>query len=176
MKFTETELQGAYVIELEPISDHRGYFARSFCRKEFSEHDLNPDIMQQNISYNSTKGTLRGMHYQQKPFGECKLIRCLSGAIHDVIIDMRQSSTTYKKWLSFNLNAKALTMLYIPEGFAHGFITLEDNTVVSYNMSEYYQNNASKGIRYNDPEFKINWPLKPEIISEKDSQYKDFHG
>jgi dTDP-4-dehydrorhamnose 3,5-epimerase len=166
MKFTETPLQGAYIIELDTIEDERGFFARSWCRKEFTDHGLNSDLVQCNISFNRKKGTLRGMHYQARPHAEAKLVRCTSGAIHDVIIDLRHDSPTFKQWCPAELTAQNRRMLFIPEDFAHGFQTLEDNTEVMYQMSEYYHPDHARGIRWNDPLFsRVRIPLKPATHS-----------
>ena len=171
MKFTETKLKGAYIIEPELIKDERGFFARSWCQKEFIEQGLNPNLVQCNISFNLKKGTLRGMHYQTKPYEEAKLVRCTTGAIHDVIIDLRPESSTFKQWVAVELTAENRKMLYIPEGIAHGFQTLVDNTEVFYQMSEFYHPDLARGIRWNDPELSLEWPLKEFIISEKDTSY-----
>ena len=174
MKFLETSLKGAYIIDIEPIEDNRGLFARSWCKREFEAHSLNSKIVQCNISFNTKKGILRGMHFQIKPFEEVKLVRCTSGAIFDVIIDLRADSPTFKGWFAVELNDKNRKMLYIPERFAHGFQTLKDNTEVFYQMSEYYSPDHSRGIRWNDPSFSIQWPEDKRIISKKDQQYPDF--
>jgi len=174
VKFLETSLKGAYIIEIEPIEDNRGLFARSWCKREFEAHSLNSKIVQCNISFNTKKGILRGMHYQIKPSEEAKLVRCTSGAIFDVIIDLRADSPTFKGWFAVELNDKNRKMLYIPERFAHGFQTLKDNTEVFYQMSEYYSPNHSRGIRWNDPSFSIQWPEDKRIISKRDQQYPDF--
>jgi len=172
--FRETKLKGAFVIELEPTEDERGFFARTFCRKEFQDHDLNPDLVQCNISYNKKKGTLRGMHYQVAPHEEAKLVSCLRGAIYDVIIDLRPDSPTYCKWFAMKLNSLNYVVLYVPEGFAHGFQTLEDNTVVLYQISEFYHPECATGVKWNDPTFGIEWPLSVRIMSKKDMNYPDF--
>ncbi len=171
MKFTETKLKGTYIIEPELLTDERGFFARSWCQKEFTERGLNPNLVQCNISFNLKKGTLRGMHYQTKPYEEAKLVRCTTGAIHDVIIDLRPESSTFKQWVAVELTAENRKMLYIPEGIAHGFQTLVDNTEVFYQMSEFYHPDLARGIRWNDPELSLEWPLKEFIISEKDTSY-----
>jgi len=171
MKFIETKLKGAYVIEIEPISDDRGFFARSWCQQEFRNCGLNPNLVQCNISFNLKKGTLRGMHYQAKPHEEAKLVRCTKGAIYDVIIDIRPDSFTFKKWIAVELSSENHKMLYIPEGFAHGFQTLEDNTEVFYQMSEFYHPVGARGICWDDPEFQIKWQLTSKIISERDLSY-----
>jgi len=174
MKFTETPLQGAYIIDLDTIEDERGFFARSWCKKEFANHGLIPDLVQCNISFNKKKGTLRGMHYQIQPYGETKLVRCTHGAIYDVIIDLRKNSPTFKQWYSVELTAGNRTMLYIPEDFAHGFQTLEDNTEIMYQMSEYYHSDHARGVRWNDPVFSIAWPVNNQIVSKRDREYTDF--
>jgi dTDP-4-dehydrorhamnose 3,5-epimerase len=174
MIFTETKLKGAYVIEPERLSDERGFFARTWCQKEFQEHGLNINVVQCNISYNKKKGTLRGMHYQAAPWDEVKLVRCTSGGIHDVIIDLRLNSTTYKAWISVELTAENRKMLYIPEGFAHGFLTLRDNTEVFYQMSEMYSAGHARGVRWNDPAFGIQWPTEISTISDRDNRFMDF--
>jgi len=174
MRFTATPLQGACIIDLDTIEDERGFFARSWCRKEFTDHGLNPGLVQCNISFNKKKGTLRGMHYQVRPHAEAKLVRCTSGAIHDVIIDLRHDSPTFKQWYPVELSAQNRRMLYIPEDFAHGFQTLKDNTEVIYQMSEYYHPDHARGIRWNDPLFSIEWPVEKVIMSKRDQEYADF--
>ncbi len=174
MKFIETKLKGAFVIELEKIEDERGFFARSWCEKEFAESGLNPNLVQCNISFNRKKGTLRGMHYQAKPYREAKLVRCTKGAIYDVILDLRSDSPTFKQWVAVELTSENRKMLYIPEGLAHGFETLEDDTEVFYQMSEFYHPEVAKGVRWNDTAFDIRWMESQPIISEKDKSYADF--
>jgi dTDP-4-dehydrorhamnose 3,5-epimerase len=175
MIFTETPLKGAFVIEPEIIKDERGFFARTFCREEFTSRGLNPNVAQCNISFNSKKGTLRGMHYQAEPYAEVKLVRCTRGTIYDVIIDLRRESPTFKKWFAVELAAKNSKMLYVPENFAHGFQTLEDNTEVFYQMSEFYAPEQARGIRWDDPAFAIKWPPASErLISDKDQAYPRF--
>ena len=174
MKFIETPLDGAYIIDIEAIEDERGSFARSWCQKEFAEHGLNSRIVQCNISFNKKRGTLRGMHFQVEPFAEVKLVRCTRGAIYDVIIDVRENSHSLKKWFAVELNESNQRMLYIPKGFAHGFQTLEDNTEVFYQMSEFYYPEYSRGVRWDDPFFSIKWPDGERIISKKDQEYPDF--
>ncbi len=193
MIFVETKLKGAYLIEIQKLEDDRGFFARSYCFREFEAHGLNPRVVQCNISYNAKKGTLRGMHYQVPPYEEAKLVRCTMGSIYDVIVDIRPNSATYSQWIGVELSSTRFTassfqltllyvspltahymMLYIPEGFAHGFITMEDNTEVFYQMSEFYAPDSAKGIRWNDPAFDIQWPLEPAVMSEKDRNYADF--
>lgn len=174
MKFTETKLKGAYLIEIEKLEDERGFFGRSWCANEMKEHGLNANISQANVSFNKKKGTLRGMHYQIAPYQEAKLIRCSGGSIFDVIIDLRKDSPTYKQWIGVELSSENYKMLYVPEDFAHGFITLEDNTEISYMMSEFYVPGAGATIRWNDPLFNIEWPIEPVLMSEKDEFQADF--
>ena len=174
MLFTETELEGAFIIDIERREDERGFFARTFCQREFQQYGLNPCIAQTNISHNSKKGTLRGMHYQGPPDGEVKIITCTQGAIYDVLIDLRTDSGTFKKWLGMELTAAGHRMLYIPENFAHGFMTLEDSTSVHYMMSAFYLPESARGIRWNDPAFNIDWPVQPAVISDRDENYRDY--
>lgn len=175
MIFKNLPLQGATLIELEPRSDERGFFARTFCAREFAKAGLNPTVVQCNVSFNGHKGTLRGMHYQLPPYQEAKLVRCATGAIFDVIIDLRRESPTFKQHLAVVLSADNRTALYVPPGFAHGFQTLQDNTEVLYQMSEYYKPEATAGVRWNDPAFGIEWPPDMRIISERDQRYPDYH-
>ena len=174
MIFSKTKLKGAFIIELEKLEDERGFFTRSFCTREFETHALNPRVVQCNISFNKKKGTLRGLHFQKDPYEETKLVRCTLGAICDVIVDLRSSSETFKQWVSVELTAHNGKMLYVPEGFAHGFQTLEDNTEIFYQMSEFYNPESASGIRWNDPVFNIQWPEDERAISEKDRQFPDF--
>ena len=175
MNFTETKLKGAYMIDVEPIEDERGFFARSWCQKEFRERGLNPNLMQCNISFNKKKGTLRGMHYQAPPHEEAKLVRCTRGGIYDVAIDLRPESETFKQWVGIELTAENCRMLYIPEGMAHGFQTLEDNTEVFYQMTEFYYPESAKGFRWDDPIWNIDWPTcDGRVISDKDRNYPNF--
>lgn len=175
MIFTETKLKGAFVIEPEKLEDERGFFARTFCRKEFEAHEFNPNLVQCNISFNKRESTIRGMHYQVKPYEETKLVSCVGGAIYDVIIDLRPNSPTYCQWLAVELSATNYKMLYIPEGFTHGFQTLKDNTTIVYQMSEFYHPESVQGVRWDDPVFGIQWPAASKrIISAKDDGYEDF--
>ena len=176
MKFHETELKGAFIIEPEKRADDRGFFARSWCQKEFEQHGLVPRVVQANISNNKYKATLRGMHYQASPYEETKLVRCTRGAVYDVIIDVRPDSPTYHRWIGVELTASNYKMLYVPEGFAHGFQTLEDDTEVIYQVSQFYTPSAERGIRWNDPLFQIKWLTPVETISEKDANWPDFAG
>lgn len=172
--FRETTLAGAFVIERDKHEDERGFFARTYCRQEFAAHGLNPEIAQCNVSFNKRKGTLRGMHYQAPPFAEAKLVRCTAGAIFDVIIDLRKSSETFRQHFAVELCASNGKMLYIPEGFAHGFQTLLDDTEVFYQMSQPYAPQCARGVRWNDPSFSIEWPPAERTIVERDRNYPDF--
>ena len=174
MKFHATELQGACIVELEKLEDERGFFARTWCRREFQEQGLVASVVQASTSFNTRAGTLRGMHYQAAPYQETKVVRCTSGAVYDVILDLRAESSTYKRWVAVELTAENGRMLYVPADFAHGFITLEDNTEVNYLISESYTPGAGRGIRWNDPEFAIEWACPVEVISEKDAGWPDF--
>jgi dTDP-4-dehydrorhamnose 3,5-epimerase len=174
MIFTETKLKGAFIIEPERLEDERGFFARIFDQKEFEAHGLNPRVVQCNVSFNKKKGTLRGMHYQIVPYQEAKLVCCIKGAIYDVALDLRPSSTTFKQWIGVELTATNRRMLYVPEGFAHGFETLKNDTEVFYQMSEFYHPESARGVRWNDPAFGIVWPDDIRVISDKDRQYPDF--
>lgn len=175
MKFTETPLKGAYVVELEPIEDERGYFARSFCTREFADHGIEHKIVQCNISQNKKKGTLRGMHYQAPPNEEAKTVYAMEGAIYDVIVDLREDSPTYCKWFGVELTKDDYKMLYVPKGFAHGFQTLTDNTILYYQMSEFYHPECSKGYLWKDPAFGIDWPLSATIMSDRDKAFRPFN-
>ena len=174
MIFTKTNLIGAFVIEIQKLEDERGFFARTFCQREFQEHGLNPNLAQCNISYNKVKGTLRGMHFQAAPHQEAKLVCCTQGAIHDVIIDIRPESSTYLKHFAIELTADAHNALYVPEGFAHGFLTTEPNTSVFYQMSEFHAPGYGRGFRWNDPAFSIEWQGDVNMISERDANYRNF--
>lgn len=171
MKFDPTPLAGAYVVELARIEDERGFFARSFCREEFVAMGLSPVVAQCNVSWNSRKGTLRGMHFQAKPHEEAKLVRCTRGAIWDVIVDLREDSATRYASHGVHLDAQNRLALYVPEGFAHGFQTLEDDCEVLYQMSEAYQPGLGRGVRWDDPKFGIAWPLPNPILSDRDRAY-----
>lgn len=174
MIFTPTTLAGAFLIEPERIADERGFFARSWCRREFAEHGLESRLEQCNISFNRLRGTLRGMHFQAAPFGEAKLVRCSMGALYDVIIDLRPESATYLQHFGAELTAENRSMLFIPAGFAHGFQTLADNTEVFYQMSEVYAPAYAGGLRWDDPAFGIRWPLPVSVISAKDAQLPNY--
>ena len=174
MIFTKISLPGAYLVELERREDERGFFARSFCNREFTDLGLDPCVAQCNISFNHKKGILRGMHYQLPPYAEAKLVRCTRGAIYDVIVDLRRDATTFMKWYSVELTAENRIALYIPKGFAHGFQTLVDDTEVFYQMSEFYAPESARGFRWDDPQFDITWPLQVSQISEKDLALQVF--
>ena len=174
MKFEETRLAGAWIIDINKLEDERGFFARTFCQKEFIEHGLNTRVAQCNVSYNKQKGTLRGMHLQVAPFQEAKLVQCISGAIYDMIVDLRPGSPTYLQHIGVELSAKSYRMLYIPEGFAHGFLTLTDEVNVFYQMSEFYAPECARGFRWNDPAFGITLPDELKVISERDASYPDY--
>ncbi|HEV3312155.1 MAG TPA: dTDP-4-dehydrorhamnose 3,5-epimerase [Chloroflexota bacterium] len=174
MIFTETPLAGAYVIDLDPLHDSRGFFARTWCEEEFEAMGLNARIAQCSVSYNRRRGTLRGMHYQVRPHEETKLVRCTAGSIRDVIIDLRPDSPTLHMWTAVTLSAANRKSVFIPEGVAHGFQTLEDETEVMYQMSEHNSPGAARGIRWNDPAFQIKWPLPVSALSETDSAFADF--
>jgi len=167
--FIETKLAGVYIIELEKIEDDRGFFARTFCQREFEAHGLNPRIAQCSVSFNRRKGTLRGMHYQVAPYEESKLVRCTMGAIYDVAVDLRPDSLTHKQWMAVELTEDNRRALYIPAGCAHGFQTLEDNSEVFYQMSEVYHPECARGLRWNDPVFGIQWPSETLVASARDS-------
>lgn len=172
--FTQTPLAGAFVVEPEPVRDERGFFARAWCQREFEVQGLASRWAQCNLSFNTKTGTLRGMHYQTAPHAEAKLIRCTRGAIHDVIVDLRPESPTFKQHFGTVLTSENRRMLYAPEGFAHGFLTLEDDTEVFYQMSAFYEPSFARGVRWNDPSFGIRWPGEVRVISEKDRNYPDF--
>lgn len=174
MIFTPLSLPGAYVIEYEPVLDHRGYYAPIWSAREFKAHGMSDRIVQCGGSYSRKRGTLRGMHYQASPHAQAKLVRCGRGAIHDVIIDLRPDSPGYCRWLAVELSAERSNMIYVPEGFAHGFQTLQDDSEVFYQMSEYYHREAERGVRWNDPRFAIQWPIADVTLSDKDRSYRDF--
>jgi dTDP-4-dehydrorhamnose 3,5-epimerase len=171
LKFIETPLAGLYVVEIEPVIDDRGFFARSFCARDFRAHGLEPTLVQCNISFNNKAGTLRGLHFQAPPHEEAKLVRCTRGAIYDVAVDIRPNSHTHLKWYAAELTSENGRMLFIPQGFAHGFQTLVDKSEIFYLMSEFYQPESGRGLRWDDPILGINWPIADLIISEKDRTY-----
>jgi dTDP-4-dehydrorhamnose 3,5-epimerase len=174
MIFHETKLGGVVEIHLNLQSDDRGFFARSWCETEFATHGLNPKLVQCNVSFNCARGTLRGIHYQEQPNQEAKLVRCTQGAIYDVAVDLRLESPSFKHWHAAILTAENHQMLYIPEGCAHGFLTLAGNSEVFYQMSEFYHPESARGLRWNDPAFQIEWPEEVKVISERDRTYPDF--
>jgi dTDP-4-dehydrorhamnose 3,5-epimerase len=171
MIFTESPLSGAYVVELERLVDERGFFARSYCADEFAARGLGPELRQCSVSYNARKGTLRGMHYQGAPHEEHKLVRCTAGAIFDVIVDIRASSPTYRRWFAAELSSANRTALFIPSGFAHGFMSLSDDAEVYYMISVPHAPQSSRGYRWNDPAFAIQWPMAPAVLSARDADY-----
>ena len=171
MKFIPTILNGSFTIQLDPINDERGWFARYFCKKEFSTIGHNKEWVQMNHSFSLKKGTLRGMHFQKPPYSEIKLVRCIQGSVFDVIIDLRKDSPTFLKWFGAELSAENKLMMYIPEGFAHGFQTLEDNSGLLYMHTAYYSPEAEDGLRYNDPQVNISWPLEISEISMRDTNH-----
>ena len=171
MIFTGTALAGAFIVDIEPREDARGYFARSFCREEFARHGLPTDVAQCNVSFNRRKGTLRGMHYQIRPKAEAKLVRCTRGAVHDVIVDLREGSPTWGRWVAVELSEGNSRMLYVPEGFAHGFQSLVDDAEVFYQMFEEYSADHARGVRWDDPALGIDWPLPDPIVSERDRTF-----
>ena len=174
MRFEETNLCGAWLIDLAPARDHRGFFARTFCVQAYADHGLTTGFVQHSTSQSVARGTLRGMHFQRAPRSEVKVVRCLKGAIWDVIIDLRPDSPTYCRWQGFELTAANQRQLYVPEGFAHGFQTLCDDSWVSYLISAFHAPLAASGVRYDDPAFAIDWPLPVTEISEKDRTWPDF--
>ncbi|MCG7853997.1 MAG: dTDP-4-dehydrorhamnose 3,5-epimerase [Methanosarcinaceae archaeon] len=175
MIFKESHLKGAFVIELEKIEDNRGFFARAWCKREFEAHGLNSRLVQCNLSFNRYRGTIRGMHYQETPYQEAKLVRCTSGAVFDVIIDLRRESPTYLEWIGVELTAENRKMLYVPENFAHGYQTLEENTEVFYQVSQFYSPESERGVRWDDPAIGIEWRVSDNLmISEKDKSRPDY--
>lgn len=175
MEFRQIGLDGAYVIELDKHRDDRGFFARTWCEREFREHGLDTRIVQCSISSNRKKGTLRGMHFQIPPFAETKIVRCTKGALFDVIVDLRPESPTFMQWFGAELTSAHGTMLYIPSGFAHGFQTLEDDTELFYQMSEFHSPAHARGFRWDDVAFAIQWPVAVKTISERDRTFPNFH-
>jgi dTDP-4-dehydrorhamnose 3,5-epimerase len=174
MIFHPSRLSGVFEIHLEAKTDERGFFARSWCQREFEEHALNPRLVQCNVSFNARKGTLRGLHYQAAPNPEAKLVRCITGAIYDVVVDLRPESPTFKDWVGIELTSKDRNMVYVPEGCGHGFLTLEDEAEVHYQMSEFYRSELARGVRWDDPAFQIAWPIPVQVISERDRTYESF--
>jgi dTDP-4-dehydrorhamnose 3,5-epimerase len=171
LKFTPTPLAGAYVIELERIEDERGFFARSFCQEEFRKQGLKPAIAQCNVSWNRKRGTLRGLHYQAAPHEEAKVVRCTRGTVWDVLVDLREGSPTRLRWHAQELSAENRRAFYVPEGFAHGFQALADDSEVLYQMSEFYHPGLARGLRWDDPKLGIRWPLPEPTLSARDRSY-----
>jgi dTDP-4-dehydrorhamnose 3,5-epimerase len=174
MQFTETELHGAFIVDVEPSQDERGFFARSWCVEEFARQGLDPRLVQCNISFNRLRGTLRGMHYQAEPFAEAKLVRCTMGSVYDVIVDLRSQSPTFRKWTGIELTPKNRRAVYVPAGFAHGFQTLQDDSEIFYQMSEFFHPECARGARWNDPAFGIQWPVGAPKLSQRDAGFPDF--
>ncbi len=174
MIFTPTPVKGAFLVDLECREDERGFFARTWCRREFESHGMNPRLVQCNVSFNIRKGTLRGVHYQEPPFEEAKLVRCTAGALYDVVLDLRRDSATFKTHFGAVLTSQNRRALYVPEGCGHGFLTLEDNTEVFYQMSEFFAPESSRGIRWDDSAFRIQWPGEVRVISDRDRSYPDW--
>jgi dTDP-4-dehydrorhamnose 3,5-epimerase len=174
MIFVETGLKGAFIIEPQRLEDERGFFARTWCQREFESHGLSSRLLQCSVSFNARRGTLRGMHFQRAPHEEARLIRCTMGAIYDVIIDLRPESSTFKEHVAVELTAHNHLMVYAPEGFAHGFITLADNSEILYQMSEFYSPGHAGGVRWNDPAFAIQWPIEVQVMADKDRNLPDF--
>ena len=174
MEFLKTNLPGVFEIHIEARTDERGFFARTWCQKEFESHGLAGKLVQSSLSFNKRKGTLRGMHYQITPHEETKLVRCTQGAVYDVVLDLRPSSPAFKMWIGVELTAGKRNMIYVPQGCAHGFLTLEDRCEVIYQMSEFQHSGSARGVRWDDPAFQIQWPVKVEVISERDRNYPNF--
>jgi len=174
MRIIETKLSGVFEIDIEPHLDERGFFGRSWCQKEFDNSNLNSRLVQCSVSFNTRKGTLRGIHYQAEPFPETKLVRCTMGSIYDVVVDLRPKSRTFGEWIGVELTAPNRHMMYVPEGCGHGFLTLEDNAEVFYQISEFYHPELARGVRWNDPALDIFWPVAVEVISERDRNYADL--
>jgi dTDP-4-dehydrorhamnose 3,5-epimerase len=174
MIFSATPLAGAYVVDVEQRADDRGFFARTWCQREFADMGLSHDVVQCNLSHTTRRGTLRGMHWQAAPYGEAKLVRCTRGSIWDVIIDLRPDSPTYTRHFGVELTSVSARALFVPEGFAHGFVTLEDETDVFYQMSQFYEPSAARGVRWNDPAFGIAWPISDPLLHPRDAHYPDF--
>jgi dTDP-4-dehydrorhamnose 3,5-epimerase len=174
MIFNETILSGVFEVGIEPITDERGFFARTWCAREFESNGLSTKLAQSSVSFNVHKGTLRGLHYQKPPYAEAKLVRCTRGSVYDVVVDLRPHSPTFTRWVSAVLTSENRTMLYVPEGCAHGFLTLEDNVEVFYQISEFFRSDHGSGVRWNDPAFQIDWPGPVSIISERDRTYPEF--
>lgn len=176
MIFKKTKLEGCYIIGIEAHADDRGFFARFFCEEEFSRLGLNTHWVQVNNSMSSKKGTLRGLHFQRPPHAEVKLVRCLRGSIWDVVVDLRKGSKTFGEWFGSTLSYQNRTMMYVPEGFAHGFISLEHDTEILYLVSEFYSPESEVTLSWNDPQVSIHWPIEPSLLSNKDLQGMPLSG
>jgi dTDP-4-dehydrorhamnose 3,5-epimerase len=174
MIFTESKIKGVFIVEIKKLEDERGFFGRIWCKSEMEAHGLKAEVLQVNTSFSRYKGTLRGMHFQKSPYAETKLIRCTKGAIYDVAIDLRPQSPTFKNWFGIELSEENYKMLYVPEGFAHGFLTLQDNSEVSYLVSQFYNPSFEGGVRWDDPAFNISWPVEVKVISERDKNLQFF--
>jgi dTDP-4-dehydrorhamnose 3,5-epimerase len=174
VRFEELEISGVFALELEPVQDSRGFFARTYSRAELAEHGIDLDVVQASVSFNERRGTLRGMHLQRPPSEEAKLVRCVAGAVHDVVVDLRPGSPTQLRWLALELSAKRRNALYIPPGLAHGFVTLENGCELEYLISAAYEPSAATGVRWDDPALGIEWPLEPAVISERDAAFRDL--
>jgi len=174
MTFHKTKLPGVFEIHPELKPDERGFFARCWCREEFESHGLNPKVVQCSLSFTARKGTLRGIHYQEAPYQESKLVRCTAGSVYDVVVDLRSQSPTFREWIAVALTAANRRMVYVPEGCGHGFLTLDDDTEVFYQMSEFYKPESARGVRWDDPAFQIVWPGEVQVISERDRTYPNF--
>jgi dTDP-4-dehydrorhamnose 3,5-epimerase len=174
MRFEPLSIPGAFLIGLERFEDERGFFARSFCRREFELHGLTPVAVQCSLSWNRRRGTLRGIHFQRDPLPEAKLVRCTRGAVYDVVLDLRSNSSAYRQWVAVELGAESRNAVYVPGGCGHGFQTLSDDTELFYQMSEFYDPALASGVRWNDPAFGIRWPVDRPIMSERDAAYPDF--
>lgn len=176
MEFIETPVEGAYVIEVRRIEDERGFFGRLWCRRELQDHGLRAEIVQSNIGVSRKSGTLRGLHYQTAPHQEVKVVRCPRGAIFDVVVDLRRSSPTFKRWYGVRLDQDNARMLYVPEGCATGYLTLRDDTEIYYHTTASFHPESAAGVRYDDPAFRIDWPGEPTVISDNDRNWPDFVG
>jgi dTDP-4-dehydrorhamnose 3,5-epimerase len=174
VRFEELAIPRVFALELEPVHDSRGFFARTYSRTEFAEHGIDFDVVQASVSFNERRGTLRGMHLQRPPHVEAKLVRCVAGSVHDVVVDLRAGSPTQLRWLGIELSVKRLNALYIPPGLAHGFVTLEDGCALEYLISAAYEPSAATGLRWDDPAVGIEWPVEPDVISERDAAFPDL--
>jgi dTDP-4-dehydrorhamnose 3,5-epimerase len=176
MKFQPTAVTGAFLIEPERHEDDRGFFARTYCVDELAQHGLDPKVVQRSISYNRRRGTLRGMHFQTAPHEENKIVSCIRGEIYDVVLDVRPASPSYRRWVGATLTADNHKLLFVPKGCAHGFITLTDDAIVHYEISEFHHPESARGVRYDDPAFGISWPLAPVVVHQRDLSYPPHHG